>query len=235
MGIFASQSGTDDLLDTWQTTEEFFVLVKGYAKKGRGMPIRAASTLLNEKKHLFSDSYGRGTRFAVVVAEVLQSMNTTKLNKTLKGVGLAFAVVFGLIAFAGVDANAQGNRNDRYPQDDRYYGNGQDDRYNGRDRNGNQSYRHAFKKGYNEGLKQGMRAARNRNRGNSRNNGGYYGNDQGYGNNGSILGQIFGQGNNRNSNNQAYQRGYQQGYREGLSRGRNNRRGNNNGRYNNGY
>ncbi len=143
-------------------------------------------------------------------------------------------MAFGLIAFAGIDANAQGRQDDRYrgqsEQDgpygqDRRYDGQDDDRYNGRDRNGNQSYRFAFNKGYKDGLKQGMRDARNRQRGN---NGGY-GNYDGYGNNGRITPGIFGNGNNGN-NRQAYQRGYQQGYREGLSRGRNNRR-NNNSRY----
>ena len=179
----------------------------------------------------FIDNYGRGTPFAVTSAEVLHLMNTTKLNMTLKGFGLAFAMVFGFIVFAGTDANAQ---NRPYGNNDPYGQNQQDDRYNGRDRNGNQSYRFAFNKGYKDGVKQGMRDARNRGRGNSGNNGGYYGNSGGYSNNGGVLGQIFGRGNNGN-NQQAYDRGYQQGYREGLSRVRNNngRRNNNGGYYGN--
>ncbi len=85
--------------------------------------------------------------------------------------GLAFAMVFGLVMFAGTNANAQDRRddrnNDQYRQNDRYNDDQNDsdryddqndnDRYNGRDRNGNESYRFAFHKGYQDGVKQGMR------------------------------------------------------------------------------
>ena len=151
---------------------------------------------------------------------------------TVKSFGLASAMVLGLVVFAGISVNAQ---NRPYNSDPYGYGqNQQDDRYNGRDRNGNQSYRFAFRKGYQDGVRQGMRDARNRGRGNNQGyygNNGYYDNNQSYSNNnGGILGQIFGRGNNGN-NKQAYQQGYQQGYREGLSRVRNNGRRNNNGGY----
>src|SRR4051794_3758225 len=98
-------------------------------------------------------------------------MNTTKLRMTVKSLGLASAMVLGLMVFAAAGVNAQNRRdhdNDRYgdqnQQDDRY-DNDQNDRYNGRDRNGNQSERFAYRKGYQEGVRQGMRDARNRNRG----------------------------------------------------------------------
>src|SRR5436190_3938821 len=184
---------------------------------------------------LFVEHFGRGTRFAVTSAGDSATMNTTKLNNTLKGLGLAFVMVLGVLVFSGTSASAQ---NRPYVNNDPYSQNQQDDdRYNGRDRNGNQSYRFAFNKGYKDGVKQGMRDARNRSRGNSDNNGGYYGNTGGYSNNGGVLGQIFGQRNNGNNgnNDRAYKRGYEQGYREGLSRVRNNngRRNNNGGYYGN--
>ena len=138
-------------------------------------------------------------------------MSSTKLHKTLKGLALASAIGFGLIAVTGTSVNAQNRNqrddgysdnqddrqdNDRRDQDnDRYNQNRRDqdnDRYNGRDRNGNQSIRFAFQKGYQRGLQQGMRDARNRRHGNS----GYYGNNQGYGNNGDYNGNNQGYGNN---------------------------------------
>ncbi len=150
------------------------------------------------------------------------SMNTNKLIRTIKSFGLAFAVVFGIVAISGYDVNAQNRGNgrqndDRYDQrdrDDRNYGqNRQDDRYNGRDQNGNQSYRFAFQKGYKDGMKQAKRDVRG-----TRSNSGGYGN---YGGNGSYGG--YGNSRNRGNNGtdvQAYRQGYQRGYREVMDRER---------------
>jgi hypothetical protein len=168
-----------------------------------------------------------GTPIAITWAEVLHSMNTININKTLRGFGVAFAMVFGLMMFSGTTADAQdrGRDNDRYNQDrqdDRY----DNDRYNN-GRNYNQGYQKAYQKGYKEGLKQGERDARNRHG----NNGGYYGNNGGYYGNNSVLGKIFGRGSYNGRNEQAYDQGYQRGYQEGLSRGRHHNHGNSNGNY----
>lgn len=47
-------------------------------------------------------------------------MNTTKINKTLKGIGLAFAMVLGVLIFSGTNANAQ-DRRSNWNNNDRYY------------------------------------------------------------------------------------------------------------------
>ena len=197
----------------------------------RPKPVRYASAAIpigdkpvgNVSKVLY---IGCGTAFALTDAEVLQVMNTTKLNQLLKSVGLASAMVLAFVAFSATGASGQdrrGDRNDRYEDQDRngnYNQNGDyDNRNRGNDRRG---YQAAMQKGYNQGLKQGMRDARNR-RGNSG-----YGSNQGYGNQG--YGNYGGYGNQGGGRfQQAYQQGFQRGYREGLNRGRNNRRGNNNG------
>jgi hypothetical protein len=225
-----------------------FIVCSGYLNKCGAIPFGLAVEPRALELRCFINKNDRGTRFAVTAAGELTAMNKIQIFKTMKGFGVAFAMVVGLMVFSGASANAQDGRYDdrsnqnrhdyRYDndQDDRY-NNGQDDRYNGRDRNGNQSYRFAYQKGYHAGVKQGMRDARKHRRGNNRDNDGYYGNNQGYGNNTGILGTIFGGGTNRNSgrNQQAYQRGYQRGYQEGLNRGRYNRHRNNNDPYYNGY
>ena len=164
-------------------------------------------------------------------------MNSTRIYKAIRGLAVATAMVFGVIVFAGTDANAQyGRYDDRYGRyDDRY----DDDRYNGRDRNGNQSPRFAYNKGYHDGVKQGMRDARN-GRGNYGYNNPYYDNNRRYSNNGSVLGRIFGRPNgNYNStystNQQAYKEGFDRGYYEGLNRVRNKNGKHKKDRYYNGY
>ena len=169
---------------------------------------------------------GGGTAFALTDAEVLQVMNTTKLNQLLKSVGLASAMVLAFVAFSATGASAQdrrGDRNDRYEDQDRNGNYNQNDDYDNRNRsNDRRGYQAAMEKGYKAGLKQGMRDARDR-RGNSG-----YGSNQGYGNQG--YGNYGGYGNQGGGRfQQAYQQGFQRGYREGLNRGRNTRRGNNNG------
>ena len=163
-------------------------------------------------------------------------MLSTRFTKLIKGFVLVSAMVFGviLVSSSAVSAQDRGYRNDdrydrnddRYDRNDNRYDRDDDDRYNGRDRNGNQSVRFAYRQGYQAGLKQGRRDARNR-----YGNGGYYG---GYGNTGSYdqYGN-YGRNGNRNgwANNsawrQAYQSGFNRGYQDALNRYRGNR---NNGR-----
>ena len=205
----------------------------------RPKPVRYASAAIpigdkpvgNVSKVLY---IGCGTAFALTDAEVLQVMNTTKLNQLLKSVGLASVIVLAFVAFSALSANAQDRRGDRDDRNDRYEDQDRNGNYNQNDGYGNRNsgndrrkYQAAMQKGYNEGLRQGMRDARNR-RGNSG-----YGHNQGYGNQGygnQGYGNYGGYGNQGYGRfQQAYQQGFQRGYREGLNRGRNNRRGNNNG------
>lgn len=147
-------------------------------------------------------------------------MNTTHIKRTIKGFGLASAMAFGVLMFAGSDANAQfrDRDNDNYGNQGRY-----DNRVSGRE------IKAAYKRGFEIGLEQGYRDARNRrgNNGNWGNNGGYNNgvyNNGGYGNGGYNNGGF---GNIRGSYQiqRAFQEGFQKGYSEGQKRARNNRRG----------
>jgi hypothetical protein len=149
-------------------------------------------------------------------------MNTTKIIRSLKGLGLALAIVFSVGVFVDT-GNAQNGRDRR---DDDYrngqYGRYDDDRYNGRDRNGSKSAEKAYKKGVKDGIKQAKRDSRN---GQRSNNGAIFGNG-GYGNNGGIWGAITGRGNN-GRDRQAYEAGFRRGYAETMDRDRRYRRTNN--------
>ncbi|MEP6946266.1 MAG: hypothetical protein ABJA02_10140 [Acidobacteriota bacterium] len=143
-------------------------------------------------------------------------MNTTKIKRTIKGLGLASAVAFGVILFAGTNTNAQYGRGDRdnnvYQNQTRQSGdynrNGSyDDRNN---RNSGREIKAAYQRGYDEGVRAGVQNSRNQRRGN---NGGYGNNNGYYGNGGQYSNRM----------QQAFQKGYEKGYREGLKRGRNNR------------
>jgi len=150
-------------------------------------------------------------------------MLSTRFTKFIKGFVLVSTMVFGVILVSSSSVSAQNRGYD----DDRYYRN-DDDRYNGRDRNGNQSVRFAYKKGYQDGLRQGRQDARNGQYGGYGNYGTYntdpYGN---YGNNGRYgNGNRIGWGNNSYWQ-QAYKSGFNRGYQDGFNRGR---RNNGNGR-----
>jgi len=178
-------------------------------------------------------------------------MISTIFNKTTKRCVIAFTMAFALVLMAGTDVSAQGKHkghdrgrnndpynngypnNNGYPSDD-VYNSGQ---VNGRDRNGNQSVRFAFKRGYQEGRRQARQDLRNNNGGNYGNNGGYYGNNGGsipnnggyYGNNGGYSGNnsgYYGNGNRNGWGNSqifqnAYENGYKRGYNEVLNGNRN--------------
>ncbi len=177
----------------------------------------------------------------------ISSMNSNKINRSIEGMALIFALAFGLVLVSGTDVNAQGrsgrddskndsrrddnygkqqNRgggrdyrdDDDYRRNDNGYYTGDNDRVNGRDRNGNQSTQFAYKRGYQAGQKQAREDARNRNRNNGRYNNGTYG---GYGNN-----SDYGNGNHNGWGDsgafqQAYREGYNRGYQDGLNRNRN--------------
>src|SRR4051794_28423473 len=99
-------------------------------------------------------------------------MLSIRFTKFIKGFVLVSAMVFGVILVSSSSASAQNRgydrNNGRYDRDDDRYDRDDNDRYNGRDRNGNQSMRFAYRQGYQAGLRQGRQAARN-----GRYNGGY--------------------------------------------------------------
>jgi hypothetical protein len=115
----------------------------------------------------------RGTEIAIAIRGSRSSkekyMNTNKLRQTIKTVGLAFSLVFGIGLLSATTASAQ-NRDDRdYRQDDRR--DRRDDRWEDRndryDNNRSSSYRSAMQQGFREGMQSGREDARSNRRENA--------------------------------------------------------------------
>lgn len=105
-------------------------------------------------------------------------MNTNKLQRIFKVVGIAFSLIFAIGIFS-TESQAQrrsrdNNRNDDYQyrrdnRDNDRYDDRNNDRYDDRYRNNrrnrnndyNQIYRESVQHGYNDGIKQGIEDARN--------------------------------------------------------------------------
>jgi flagellar biosynthesis/type III secretory pathway protein FliH len=119
----------------------------------------------------------------------------TKINNTIKGFAVAFALVFGVMLMSSTTANAQ------------VYGYYETER--------GMSTQRAYQRGYREGFQQGAQAARN----------GYgYQNNYSYNNysyNSGYNNNRYGNSMWRES----YQNGFNRGYREGYNRYRRSRSG----------
>ncbi len=130
------------------------------------------------------------------------------MKNKLRGIVSIFAVVFGLMMFAGVAVNAQTDRgyyndNDRYGQNDRYR---YDNRY---DNVRSDRYRQAMERGYRDGFRMGQADARHRQSYSMESSNDYRNSSNGYN-------QGWG---SRGGFERAYREGFRRGYHDGYAKG----------------
>ena len=140
-------------------------------------------------------------------------MNTTKMKSKIKGLGIIFVLVFGIMLMTGTATSAQDYRNGRYDNNGRdNERRHNDDRY---DNNRSNRYRQAMERGYRDGYQLGLADGRRHRRSDM------YGMNQ-YRN--PSNGYTSGWGS-RGGFEQAYREGFSRGYREGFNKGSHERRG----------